>query len=93
MKTTLLIAFSTAICFAQEAPKAVCNAKTQGQFWPAEANFSPDAARRYTQSGELEVCARGVWKYKWEHLSINVRDLAKSKHLATPQSKPTDASK
>jgi hypothetical protein len=93
MKTTLLIAFSLAICSAQEAPKPACNAKTQGQFWPSEANSSPEAARRYTQSGELEACAKGVWKYKWERLSVNVRDLAKSKHPATPQSKPTDATK
>jgi hypothetical protein len=93
MKTTLLIAFSAAICFAQEAPKPICNAKTQGQFWPAEANSNPQAVRRYTQSGELELCARGLWKYKWEHLSINARDFAKSKHPTPPQPKPTDTTK
>jgi hypothetical protein len=93
MKAALLIAFFAAICLAQETAKPVCNAKTQGQFWPTEANSSPEAARRYTQSGELEMCARGVWKYKWEHLSINVHALAKSKQAATPEAKPTDASK
>jgi hypothetical protein len=87
MKVAALIAFFAAICFSQDAQKPVCNAKTRGQFWPPEANTSPDAARRLTQSGEIEMCSQGRWRYKWEHLSVTVRDLAKSKNPVIAQSK------
>ena len=92
MKIVSLIAFFGAICLAQDAQKPVCNAKTQGQFWPAEANSGPDAVRRLTQSGEIEMCSQGVWRYKWEHLSVSVRDLAKGKDPA-PQSKTSGPGK
>jgi hypothetical protein len=71
-----------AVCFAGENRRPVCNAKVQGQFWPEEANSDRDAARRLYQSGELEMCSLQVWKYKWEHISVNVRDLGKSKRTA-----------
>lgn len=93
MKIVALIAFFGAIGSAQDAQKPVCNAKTQGQFWPAEANSSSGAARRLTQNGELEMCSQGVWRYKWEHLSVSVRDLAKSKDPGTPESKTSGADK
>jgi hypothetical protein len=87
MKTAALIGFLGAVCLAQDTQKPICNAKTRGQFWPAEANSSPEAARRLTQSGEIEMCSQGLWKYRWEHLSLNVRDLANSQHPETPQPK------
>jgi|SRR5450631_3468820 hypothetical protein len=70
----LLILFGVA-CSAGDARKPVCNARKQGQFWPEEANFDHDAARQLYQRGELEMCSLAVWKYKWEHMSVNVRDL------------------
>ena len=78
MKYVTLAALFGAICFAGETPRPACNARSQGQFWPAEANSSPEAARRLSQSGELAMCSLVVWKYKWQHLSVNVRDLAKA---------------
>ena len=75
-----------AICFAGVARKPVCNARNQGQFWPQEANFSHDAARQLYQRGELEMCSLVVWKYRWEHLSVNARDLARGKHASTSES-------
>jgi hypothetical protein len=38
--------------------------------------------RRFTQSGEIEMCVRGAWKYQWQRLSVNVHDLAAGKHPA-----------
>jgi hypothetical protein len=61
MKTVALMVFLGAIGFAQDAQKPVCNAETRGQFWPAEANSSADAVRRLTQSGEIEMCSKGLW--------------------------------
>lgn len=82
MKYVAFIALFGAICFAEEARKPVCNARNQGQFWPAEANVSKDAVRRLYQQGDLEMCSLAVWKYKWEHISVNVRDLASAKRPA-----------
>jgi len=71
-----------AVCLAGGDRRPACNAKVQGQFWPEEANSNHDAARRLYQSGELEMCSLEVWKYKWEHISVNVRDLGKARRTA-----------
>jgi hypothetical protein len=68
------------LCSAAEVAKPVCDARSQGQLWPEEANSSRDARQQLYESGELEMCSLVVWKYKWEHISVNVRDLGKSKH-------------
>jgi hypothetical protein len=75
---------------AQEPQKPVCDAKSQGQFWPQEANSSQDAVRRFSQSGELEMCSAAGRKYAWKRLSVNVHDLAKGKHPAPPEPKKAD---
>jgi hypothetical protein len=76
------------MCFAGQAPKPACNARSQGQFWPPEANVSKDAVWRLYQQGNLEMCSLGVWKYKWERLSVNIRDLAKAKRPAARNAAP-----
>ena len=84
MKYVAFIALLGAMCFAGEARKPVCHAANRGQFWPEEANASRAAARQLYQSGQLEMCSLVVWKYKWERLSVNVRDLVK-KHPSTSE--------
>lgn len=87
MKYAACLALFGALCFAEEARKPVCNARNQGRFWPEEANFSQDAARRLAQRGELEMCSLAVWKYRWEQISVNVRDLAKARPLTSESTK------
>lgn len=91
MQRAALIALLGAMCFANDAPKPVCNARNQGRFWPEEANFSQAAARQLYQRGELEMCSLVVWKYRWEHISVNVRDLAKARHPLTSESRQAGA--
>jgi hypothetical protein len=72
------IALSTLFGLMSLAPhgaKPACNAKIQGQFWPEAANSDRFAARKLFQSGELEMCSLAVWKYRWEHISVNIRGL------------------
>ena len=76
------------LCLADEAQKPPCKAGNQGHFWPEEANSSQDTARQFYQRGELEVCSVVVRKYKWEHVSVNVRDLAKQKHPSKESREP-----
>jgi hypothetical protein len=82
MKYVALIALFGAICLAKDARKPVCSARNQGHLWPEEANVSKDAARQLYQQGDLEMCSLVVWKYKWEHLSVNIRDLTPTKRPA-----------
>jgi hypothetical protein len=77
MKHAVLIALCAAMCVAKEPRRPACNARNQGQFWPAEANSSQSAARQLARSGELEMCSLVVWKYRWEHMTVNARELAK----------------
>ena len=91
MKCLALIVLFGAMCFAGPTRKPVCNARSLGQFWPGKANFSRDAARRLYQSGELEMCSLAVWKYRWEHISVNVHDLAKGRHRLTSESRKAGA--
>jgi hypothetical protein len=81
MKYVALIVLFGVMCpAAEQAPKPACNAKNHGLFWPEEVNSSHDAERLLFQSGELEMCSLVVWKYKWEHLSVNARDVAEETH-------------
>lgn len=76
----LTVLFGVLCSAAEQTPKPPCNVKSQGQLWPSEANSDHNAARTLFQSGELEMCSLAVWKYKWEHLSVNAHDFAKPKH-------------
>jgi hypothetical protein len=89
MKFAAFTVLIGALCFAGPAQKPVCKVGNRGQFWPAEANFNRDAARQLYQSGELEMCTLVVWKYKWEHVSVNVHNVAKGMHPSDPQLQET----
>jgi hypothetical protein len=93
MKYMALITLFGAMSFAGQEGKPPCNAKIQGQFWPEQANWDREAARQLYQTGELEMCSMAVWKYRWEHISVNIRDLAKGRHSATSESRPDPTSK
>jgi len=84
MKFVVLIFLFGMVCPAEQTGKPACNSKNQGQFWPEEANSNHAAARLLYQRGELEMCSLAVWKYRWEHLSVNARIAAKDGHALTP---------
>jgi hypothetical protein len=68
---------------APEAPRPPCNAATRGLLWPSQANFDSTEAVRLFRDGELTMCIRGDWKFRWESLSVNVHHLGKRKRAAT----------
>ncbi len=77
LKLAALLTFSYATCLAASGPdRPVCNKKTAGELWPPEAKTNRAAFWRLSQSGELEVCSRAPWHYRWESLTVNVHDLA-----------------
>jgi hypothetical protein len=80
----LLVATHT----VEAGKRPACNAAHQGELWPAEANVSTQAAREFYQRGELEMCSLDVWKYKWQRLSVNVRELSRRKQQAVQTALP-----
>ncbi|HEY4364413.1 MAG TPA: hypothetical protein VGN17_25840 [Bryobacteraceae bacterium] len=91
MKFAVLAALLAALCFAEEPQKPACDASHRGQLWPQEANLDSQAARESFQTGELEICAANNRKFRWEHLSVNVHDLAKPKHPPASDAKKPDS--
>lgn len=77
----LLAVGSGTVCFcgAAPVPRMKCNARNDGKFWPEEANYNSVVARQLFQQGDLEMCTLVVWKYRWEHLSVNARRLASNR--------------
>jgi hypothetical protein len=86
MKYMALITLFGAMSFAGQDGKPACNAKLQGHFWPEQANWDREAARQLYQTGELEMCSMAMWRYRWKHISVNVRDLAKGHHTGASES-------
>ncbi|MFZ0592242.1 MAG: hypothetical protein WAM39_17395 [Bryobacteraceae bacterium] len=77
MKLAALLTFSYATCLAASgSDRPVCNKMTAGELWPPQAKTHRAAFWRLSQSGELEVCSRAPWHYRWESLTVNVHYLA-----------------
>lgn len=77
LKLAVLLTLACATCFAaSDADRPVCNKKNAGELWPPEAGTDRAAFWRLSQSGELEVCSRAPWHYRWQSLTVNVRNLA-----------------
>ena len=72
----VLVAFGT-VCFAEEARRPPCNARNHGRLWPEQANSDRDFAQRAGRCGELLMCTVGVWKYRWQPLTVHVSQLGK----------------
>jgi hypothetical protein len=70
-----LIVLLAMTCFSEEVVKPPCNAQNRGQLWPLESNYDHQAARRAERSGTLEICSPGIWKYRWQSLTVHVSQL------------------
>jgi hypothetical protein len=62
-------------CVADEARRPPCNAPNRGRLWPEQANSDREFARRAERCGELLMCTPGVWKSRWEQLTVHVSRL------------------
>jgi hypothetical protein len=77
----LLMAF----WLASEAPapqppapaKPACTRQIAGRFWPEEANSDPAVARQLSRQGELEICTRTTWSYRWVSPTVDARQFRK----------------
>lgn len=69
---------------AEQPARPVCNAVTMGTLWPAQANGNAKLTNKLFNCGELKVCTRGRWKYRWSPLSVRVDQLTGSSKPAPP---------
>jgi hypothetical protein len=65
-------------------PKPACSAKIAGQLWPEAANHDPALRKKLSRCGELELCTRGIWRYRWESLTVRIDQLRGGSQLPKP---------
>jgi len=54
-----------------------CSAKLRGTYWPEDANHDPNLLMKLARKGELRMCTRGTWRYRWESPTVHVSQFAK----------------
>ena len=74
---SLLLA-ARAIALGSTPPeRPVCSAEIHGSFWPEAANRNGRAARELSHCGALEICTSKGRRYRWQAVTVNVRQLGK----------------
>ena len=69
----------------QPSGKPACDASTLGSLYPAQANSDRQIRNELFTCGELQVCARGRWKYRWVPLSVRIDQLVRNGSAHRPQ--------
>lgn len=57
------------------AVRPVCKAENMGQMWPEAANHDPRALNKLAHCGELLICTRTYWHYRWQPLTVRLDQL------------------
>ena len=81
MKRIIFCLWIAAGCLAKEpeaTQRPACHAAIHGRFWPEAANTDGIAARKLAQCGALDICTTTGWRYKWQPVTVNVRQLGKT---------------
>jgi len=73
----LALALASTGLLLQAEQRPACNARTLGQFWPSVAEQDARAAHRLARCGQLLICTRGSWRYRWRPLAVRVDQLQK----------------
>ena len=85
LKTWPLLAAVSTLCLADDISKPACNAQNYGRMWPDAANHDPKMLTKLSQCGELQICTRPGFRYRWESLTVRVDQLRRGKKKpATP---------
>jgi hypothetical protein len=80
----LILTSASLLCLASDEPKPVCDADTNGQFWPEAANHDSKLFKKLSRCGELEVCARTRYHYRWESMTVRIDQLRGGSQLPKP---------
>jgi hypothetical protein len=80
----ILLGASTGNCFSADPARPACNKKTAGKYWPEAANHDHKAFTKLAKCGELQMCFRDIWRYKWEFLTVRLDQLRGGSHFVKP---------
>jgi hypothetical protein len=75
------------LCLAADDSRPACTSENHGRLWPDAANHDPKLLARLVRCGDLLICVRGTWHYRWEAPTVRVDQLkrqAKSKASKPP---------
>lgn len=70
--------FSIVLALAEGPVRPACNADMLSKMWPLAANGNKQLTNRLFNCGELQVCTRGKWRYRWVSLSVRLDQLNKT---------------
>jgi hypothetical protein len=62
---------------AIEPERPACSSALEGQFWPLRANSDRKLASRLAHCGQLDICSRGTFKFRWRPLTVRVDQLSR----------------
>lgn len=83
MAVCILLGAPAALCFAEDPPRPPCNKSMAGKMWPDAANRDHKALIKLAHCGELQMCSRDIWHYRWESLTVRL-DQLRGSHFAKP---------
>lgn len=75
---------SASLSPAADDLKPACNSHTVGKLWPDAANEDAKLRKKMARCGELELCTRGQWRYRWEALTVRLDQLRGGESIAKP---------
>jgi hypothetical protein len=84
-KILLILPVFTFLAFADDAVRPVCTAKNLGLLWPEQANKDPKLMGTLARCGELSICTRRTWRYRWDSAVVTLDQL---RHRQTSLVKP-----
>ncbi len=60
-----------------DTTRPVCDGGQAGRIW--SSSVKPEGKNREgNQSGDLQVCARGVYRYHWQALTVSYQELLRA---------------
>ena len=80
----LLAVSASFLSFAADDVKPVCEAATGGLLWPEAANHDSQLRKKFSRCGELEVCTRGRWHFRWQSVTVRLDQLRGGSQFAKP---------
>ena len=80
----MVLAAVSLLCLAADETKPACNARTLGRLWPEAANHDSKLRKKMARCGELELCTHGIWRYRWESLTVRLDQLPGGAKLPKP---------
>jgi hypothetical protein len=81
---TLLALAASARIWGAAPDRPACNKHNAGQMWPNAANHDHQLVSKLARCGELQMCVRDVWRYRWTPLTVRLDQLRGGQRFQKP---------